>query len=375
MAFQIKDFRSIAASMVNYCRSVTTKVTDFNVGSVVRTMLEAAAAEIEELYLQIFVGLKEAIPVATYNTFGFDLLPAATASGLVRFSSASPATAAIAIPLGTLVQVPGRSITYATIADASIAVGQSYVDVLCAASEPGSAGNVGAGSITRLVGSLSGISSVNNQAPFVNGRDIETESDRLARFRDYIRTLARATIGAVIFGAKTAARYDSNNRVIEYVAGAALDEPWLTDTSKPVGLVNVYVHNGASATSAALVARAQQIINGYYDNQGLPVAGYKAAGIMVVVYAAADQSVNVTGTITVSDGYQSAGVIAAATAALQAYIQGLPVGGDVLKSELVAIVKRDVPGVANVTLTLPAADVVVPSNAKAVSGIITLTAA
>ena len=50
--FQIKDFASITASMINWLRANTTKVTDFNVGSVVRTMAEASAAEMEELYLQ-----------------------------------------------------------------------------------------------------------------------------------------------------------------------------------------------------------------------------------------------------------------------------------------------------------------------------------
>lgn len=375
MAFQIKDFRSIAASMINYCRSVTTKVTDFNIGSVVRTMLEAAAAELEELYLQIFIGLKEAIPVATYNTFGFDLLPAATASGLVRFSASGPAAAAIPIPLGTLVQVPGRTTTYATQTDASIAIGQTHVDVLCAASEPGSASNVGANAITKLVGSIAGVVSVTNQAPLVNGRDIETESDRLARFRDYIRTLARGTISAVLFGAKTANRVDANGVVVEYVAGAALEEPWVTNPANPISLVNVYVHNGASATSAALVAEAQKIIDGYYDIDGKAVPGWKAAGVKVVVYAATDQAINVTGTVAVSDGYQPADVIAQATAALQAYIQGLAVGADVLKSELISIVKRDVQGVSNVTLTAPAADVAISASAKAIAGTITLTAA
>jgi len=375
MAFQIKDFASIAASMINYMKSVTTKVTDFNQGSVVRTMLEAPAAELEELYLQMLIGLQEGIPVATYNTFGFDLLPAATASGAVRFSTATPAASAIPIPLGTLVQVPGRTITYATQVDASIAVGQTYVDVLCAASVPGSQGNVSAASITQMVGAVAGISSVSNPAPLVNGRDQETEADRLSRFRDYIRTLARGTISAVLYGAKTAQRKDASGNVVEYVAGAALDEPWLTNTAYPIGLVNVYVHNGASATSAALVAEAQKIIDGYYDADSNPVPGYKAAGVKVVVAAATDQSINVTGVVTVDPSFVSSTVLSDATAAIQVYIQNLGVGADVLKSELIAIVKRDVPGVLNVVLSVPAADVTVASSAKAIAGTITLTAA
>ncbi len=56
--FQVKDFRSIVASMVNHVRATTTKITDFRVGGVARTLLEAPAIEIDELYQQMFNGLR-----------------------------------------------------------------------------------------------------------------------------------------------------------------------------------------------------------------------------------------------------------------------------------------------------------------------------
>ena len=68
-------------------------------------------------------------------------------------------------------------------------------------------------------------------------------------------------------------------------------------------------------------------------------------------------------------------MLADAQEAIQVYIQNLGVGADVLKSELISIVKRDVPGVTNVVLSLPAADVAVASSAKAIAGTIALTAA
>ena len=66
MSFQIKDFLSIVASMVNYMRGATSKITDYNVGSVARTMVEAPAIEIDQLYQQMLFGLRDAIPTATY---------------------------------------------------------------------------------------------------------------------------------------------------------------------------------------------------------------------------------------------------------------------------------------------------------------------
>lgn len=373
MAFQIKDFASIAASMLNWLKANNKKVTDTNKGSVVRTMLEAPAAELEELYLQMMIGLREAIPVSVYNTFGFDALAAASASGTLRFTCPSPAASAIAIPLGSAARVPGGSISYVTTADASIAVGATYVDVIAAADTPGTAGNTAAATITEFVASIPGVSAVTNQQPFVNGRDAETDADRLSRFRDYIRSLARGTIAACLYGAKTAKRYDSNGIVIEYVASAALVEPYLTDTAQAVARFLIYIHNGGSGTSGALVTQAQKIIDGYYEVDGTPVPGWKAAGTICVVAAATDQAVNVTGTISVSSNYDAATVANDAEAAMASYIQKLGAGDDVLKSELIAIVKRDIPGVLNVTLTVPASDVAVAVSAKAIAGTIALT--
>ena len=81
---QLKNFVSITASLINYIKAAQTTLTDFNVGAVVRTMLEACAREIEELYQQMFLGLKDAIPVAVYNAFGFSALTAQPATGIIR---------------------------------------------------------------------------------------------------------------------------------------------------------------------------------------------------------------------------------------------------------------------------------------------------
>ncbi len=375
MAFQIKDFTSVSAGMLNWMRSVTRKVTDFNPGSVVRTMLEASAAEVEELYLQYFIGLKEAIPTSVYNTFGFPPLAANSASGLARFSAAAPAPAAVPIPAGTLVSAGNGTKLYATQALATLAMGATTIDVLVAAVLPGSAGNITAASINLLASPLPGIVAVTNQAPFINGRDAEVDDDRKTRFQSYIASLARGTITAVIFGAKTSRLVDVNGVTTEFVAYAGLVEPWLTSNAQPVGLVNVFIHNGSGGTTAGLVAEAQRVIDGYNDSTGMPVPGWKAAGVRVVVAAATDQAVAVTGVLTVLPGFASAGVIAAAGTAVRAYISGRTIGESVLRSELIAIIQRDVPGVFNVTLTVPAADVTIAVSAKAVPGVVTLTAA
>lgn len=373
--FQIKDFSSIAAGLINVVRATSNKVTDFNRGSVIRTMLEATAAELEELYLQMYLGIKEAIPVSVFTTFGFGRQAAESASGTVRFSTGgSLASSVIPIPLGTVVRVPGTSLTYATTAASSIAIGNSYVDVLVAAQASGLAGNVGADLITELVTPVAGIASVTNPSPFVNGRDVETDDERRVRFQGYISSLARGTKAAITYGAKTVTLTDGFGTITEYVAHANVVEPWVTDSAQPISLVRVYIHNGSSATSGTLVTRCQQVIDGYYDG-GTAVPGWKAAGVQCIVSAASDQAVNVTGTVTIAGGYSSVDVLAACTNAVKDYLQGMAVGEDVRLSELVAIIRRDVEGAFNVTLSAPTADVAVADNAKAISGTVTLSAA
>src|SRR5437763_12508130 len=140
--FQIKDFVSVTASMTNWMKATTQKVTDYSVGSVVRTMLEAIAAEIEQLYLQMFVGLKEAISVAVYNTFSFAANGAVPATGTIRITITSATTPTL-IPSGTAFAL-NTGARYVSATDATIAAGNTYADVPVAAAVPGSGGNLAA---------------------------------------------------------------------------------------------------------------------------------------------------------------------------------------------------------------------------------------
>lgn len=376
MAFQIKSFRAIAASMINVMRSVGDKLTDFRVGSVSRTLVEATAAEIDELYINILVGLREAIPVSVFNTFGFDALPAEAGSVVIRFSTdGSLATVPVLIPQGTLVRRPGGTVSYATTQSATIQIGQSYVQVLATAQTPGLIGNTDATTITEAVSPVVGVAFITNPAPVINGRDAESDDERRVRFQGYVSSLARGTKAAVEYGSRTARLVDAAGVITEYVAYSAVSEPWVADSAQPVSLVLCYIHNGASATSAALVAETQRVVDGYTDSSGAKVPGWKAAGVKCTVLAATDLPVAITGTLYLLPGHESAVVIAEAATALRAYIQTRGVGESVLLSEVVAIIKRDVSGVYNFVPVSPVVDVAVPATQKATPGTITLTVA
>jgi hypothetical protein len=121
VAFQVKKFDSIVASMINWISSTTTKITDFNVGSVVRTLLEAVAMELEELYYQLQLATEEAIDEAIYRTFNFPRNPPKKATGTERFTRLTGTTAIVTIPQGTILGTDTEpAVTFETQADATI---------------------------------------------------------------------------------------------------------------------------------------------------------------------------------------------------------------------------------------------------------------
>lgn len=94
MAFVPRVFEQILADMIAYVRANTT-LTDFNIGSVIRTILEAAALEDDEQYHQM-VQLLDAFRFATATgtdlderaaDFNLTRLGAAQAVGVVQFQN------------------------------------------------------------------------------------------------------------------------------------------------------------------------------------------------------------------------------------------------------------------------------------------------
>jgi len=326
MPFQIKDFLSIVAGMVNHMRATSPRITDFNVGSVARTMIEAPAVEIDELYQQYLAGLVEGIPTAIYRSFDFPLLPAVPAAGLARFTGANGHNG-IEIPLGTRV-ASDSNIEYQTVEAASIAVGQNAVDVLITAITVGPASNALPGAVSHLVSTVEGVLSVTNPAALANGRGEETEAERKLRFAEFIRSLARGTIGSLAYAARLASVTDvAGTTTLERVARVAVQEG--------VGHVAVYIHNGVGNTSAQLAQAARNIIEGYEDAKGKLVPGYRPAGMRVDVVAMAELRVNVTVEAQVTALYQTDETRAQIAAALASVIRSTRSGGDLRPVDLV----------------------------------------
>lgn len=373
MSFQIKKMETIVADMVTWLAGVQKKVTDFTVGGKVRTKLEAVAVEIESYYFQVYQAIKKAIPTAIYAAFGFPLLSAGRASGLVTFT-ASPAPATdIGIPAGTQVSVAATSTVpekiYQTTVSATLLAGQTTVDVQVLCTVAGDTGNTAANSITTLKTSIPGITSVANAAAFSNGAAQEQESDRAIRFQEHIDALSRGTAAAIEYGAKQAVLTDDAGTVLERVVAAKVIEP-----SPPTGSINCYIYNGTGSASASLIAAAQKIVDGYEDSSGNIIEGYSAAGITCVVASVATTILNTTCELTVKSGTDSATVIAKAQSVISEYIKSLKVGQTFIYNEIVERL-MGIDGVVDVDVTVPASNQTPAASSVYLPGTATATVA
>lgn len=373
MAFQLKNLTSIVAAMINHVRGVAPGVTDFNRGSVVRTLLEAAGYEMDEIYQQIFNGLREGIPVATYSSFNFDRLPAAPATGPLTVVVAASSQATI-IGAGTTFTTPASRLSFVSLEEVVIPAGETTALVSVVAQAPGIAGNVPAGSSFTLVPRPTSFVSCTNAQRLDNGRALETDVERKQRFVAYIQSLQRATAPALEYGSRTVALFNAAGVELERVKAVSVVEPYLEDEEQPISLVRVYVHNGAGATSGALVSEASKVLHGYTDENGVKVNGWKAAGTKLEVIAATEVAINFTGTITVLPGFDESAVVAAAHDALAGYVRGLNIGETFLFKEAVLRV-AEIPGVANIVFTAPTADVAADNTEKLMPGTMGLVAA
>lgn len=294
MAFQIKNFRSIVASMINVFRGATDKVDDMQPGSVARTLMEAPASEIEELYMQMFLGLRDAIPVAVFLSFGFDLLPAARAAGYVSISVETAPTEQSLISAGTVFYaVDGR--TYTSIQDVVWQSGEAIVRVPVACAVSGSVGNAAAGVINSSP-SFDDTYTISNAA-ITTGRDIETDSERQARFADYVAALSQGTVIASRYHASQATVLDADGNVLEYVTRVGIKED--------AGYVVIYLYSNSGLASLLLVENAQNRIDGLRADDGSVVyVGTKAAGIRFEVQQMVERQVPFSVKVGMLDGYE-----------------------------------------------------------------------
>lgn len=193
---------------VNYypTQTLPVPITDLNVGSVARTMIEAVGRELaveelllENVYRSAFLETAEGSNLdKVVALVGVKRRPAGVATTRVRFSRAPGSTGRITIPTATVVSDADGN-RYSTVAPLILEPGEPSRDVLSAAVSR-STPAVDAGRLDRLDVLVAGVADVSNDAPAADAAAPENDDELRRRARGALAVAARGTVDAIKFG-------------------------------------------------------------------------------------------------------------------------------------------------------------------------------
>lgn len=373
-------FEDILADQIAYFSAESARATDFNPGSVVRTVLEIIAQVQERRDVAAWSTLNRAIDEAVFDAWGFSKKEAQAATGQVTLFRAIGDRTPFTIRQGDIFRVPESHINvYEVVSPAFNPDGTdgwtshlgaqwvarddgsaNYITLNVACVTPGVIGNIGAGLITQADNPIPGIAQIVNFKPLTNGTDVSTDAERRAEFSAYIQALPRGTIESVEFGAKTSVLLDNFGAVVERVKKVNVVE-YGSGIVTTQGQIKVFVDSGSPATSVDLVAQCQRVLDGYVDAQGIRQDGWRAAGITATVIKAPHTPIDMRLDVTVATGYQLENVVALIKQAIQKLFNVLDVGDDLIRSDLLMYIKL-IPGVLDAEIYVYGTTSNIPAN-------------
>jgi len=344
VGYTIRDFDTIVSDMVAYIVAHSSQITDLNPGSVIRSFCEGTGLTVEELYIGVYLGFRRYLSNIKTDVFGFAKKAGVKATTNVVFHRAG-SSGYVTIPSGTKVQTVS-GLKFATTAQIQILNGENDSDpVEVEAEKVGVAYNVATDTITIMIDIIDGVDSVTNANAAVGGVDRETEYEFEKRFQVYIEGIGRTNVAGVVYGALS----------VDGITSASANELF-----PPVANVNVklYIDDGsAGGVSSAKVDEVQAVIDGDGENE----AGYRSAGVNVLVVAPSIVTQNVTMSVTVASGVDVDQMKVDINTALTNYVNTLGIGADIVYNELIAAA-MSVYGVVDCDITVPAANVTISSS-------------
>lgn len=307
--FAFKKAQDIVNDEIQYVLTHTSLISDFTVGSVARTMLEADAVELEKLYYYTLENLQDAIDDAVTSAFGFARKQATHAYGNVLITLQTALPQEIIIDRGTRFysRKEGYEQVYQTQQAYTVPRGTSSFVLRVYCTVVGSYGNIPANTIDNT-SDLGAIMSVTNPEPFVTGQDEESPETEKIRFRQMIQSLARGTNQSLVYAAKS----------VPGIAGAY-------EFESTYGAVVVFCHDANGDLSSELQqAVADKLVE------------YRPAGIKVMVMPTHKTMVSLAIGVEVADqALETDAFLHEVERVVSNYINGFTVGEDLYKNDIV----------------------------------------
>lgn len=224
---RIRPQTEILSRMMDYTNAVTSKVTDFTVGSAIRAMYDAYSIELEALYMLTAENIETGIEEGLISAFGFETRPAQRAYGDLTISLYSEMDTPTLIARGTTFRSsdPLYTTTYQAPVDYYIPANVRVYTIRVVCTEEGLVGNIPANKITIMDTGIRNFSGATNDEAFLTGREAETYEQAKHRFQLFIEAIGRGTKQSLKYGAYT----------VPEITGVFVDEK--------VGIAYVYCHD------------------------------------------------------------------------------------------------------------------------------------
>lgn len=337
----------IATDAIAAITTSTSEVTNFNPGSVVRSLVDGFSAEAAVLEQEIQDQVSTAILNSVYQLLNIQPSGAVGSTYLLTFSLSSSASSSQTLASGTTVTIPNSSLQWAISQSITISPGGNQ-QVTATCTSTGAITNVPANTITQLVNPVSNVTVTNASAqPVVLGRDAETQVELQAQLANAINQLHKGDSSACEVAALGSQITDASGNPTEQVVKA------LEVDSNTKGLAYVFVYNGVGAMSQALLTQTQNLMDGYTDTNGNKIVGAKAAGVTVTVLDAPETTVNVDVAILPKYGYDITTIKPNVQNAIDTFFTNQDLGQSLSLSQLYyAILSAQ--GVADADITSPA---------------------
>lgn len=317
-----------------------------NIVDVVTAMGSHLALELQRgsilRHRSTFIGKAEgsALDELVTDHLGIVRFPGVRARGEVTFSRPGTGFGDVAIAAGTRLETADE-VRFVTTHDA-ILTGTS-IKVQVEAQEAGEAGNVGAATITVFVDKLPDTTvTVSNTEKMAGGAPPETDAELAARASLVIPLAARGTEEAVIFGARQ-------------VAG-------VVKAHVNPGTTTVYIADASGGANTTLINAVKDELD-----------KWRPLGVNVTVLGASVVSQNATMALTFEVGFATQAASDLAVSVVKGVINSLDIGDTLYRSKLSQAVLNTVPGLLDVSFSVPSGDVVPSANQLLRAGTVTVS--
>lgn len=339
---RLKSLREIMQGMTSWISARTTEITDFNPGSVVRTLLEALSLQLEEVYYSMWKNFLWAVENAVFEAFGFTkkLEVKATTDMTIEFRNVLEFN--YTIPKGTKFVKSSGDIYYLSTSNVIVLAGAIQATVPVECSKGGVIGNCDSRAITSMITQNNLVLQVYNEEAVINGVEAESKAERKERFTQYLQSLSKGTEDAIIYGALK----------IDGVVGAWAD-------SSEIGVVKLYVHgpSGSQLSEVKIAEIKESIVN------------YKSAGVEVVILPVRQVAIPLNVVVTIKEGYDILTYQELVSSATDSYFMNFTVSKNFHISELIKYyMNLDTTAILYVTVINPVADIFVSGQDLIVIG-------